>query len=152
MEPITDLYTKWEQLTKELGIPNHAIKEIFDELIYHYSSNNRAYHNITHISQLLQTAEEFKTKLEDFNSVLFAIWFHDVIYNPSSGNNEALSTDYAESKLLEFHVPIEMVKKVKTMILATKNHMECNPESNSDLAYFLDFDLTVSKLMSYLRF
>ena len=154
MEAITDLYSKWEQLTQRHAIPDNTSKEAFDELIKHYSSNERAYHNLTHISQLLQTAEEFKNQLEDYDAVCFAIWFHDVIYNTSAGNNEELSAAYAEGKLISFHLSFNKVNAVRTMILATRNHIKCNPESNSDLAYFLDFDLKIlgSSLEDYIHY
>jgi len=114
--------------------------EILNELFAFYNSEGRYYHNLGHIAQLIKNAEVFKDSLNDYNSVRFAIWFHDSVYSPMGSNNEELSADFAQKHLSRLLVPEEIIQRVVYLIKATSNHMD-QQNSDQDTAYFLDFDL-----------
>jgi len=40
--------------------------------------------------------KKYKRELDDLDSIRFAIWFHDIIYNPKEKNNEENSADKRE--------------------------------------------------------
>lgn len=123
MEQI-QLQTQWNQLVETyVDLPSIS-NEIFKELSENYTSPKRTYHNLQHISTLLQSAENYKDELHDYDAVRLAIWFHDVIYTPLGNDNEALSAEFAEKHLARLLLPDEKIRKVKKLILATAHHMQ----------------------------
>ncbi len=116
------------------------INDTFDELIRHYSSDNRQYHGLTHIIKLLRLYEEHKFNFQNDDIVFFAIWFHDAIYNTWRDDNEQKSAFWAKSVLKETTLPVESIEKVVRYIEATKTH---ESENDMDLNFFLDFDLSI---------
>ena len=76
-----------------------------------YQSSNvtkpiRKYHNVEHIYQMILNMKHFYQELTYPRTVLFAIFFHDYIYDPKVSQfpevpqNSTITNDYA------FHVPI----------------------------------------------
>jgi predicted metal-dependent HD superfamily phosphohydrolase len=51
----------------------------------------RKYHNLNHIYIFIKLAYDYKDKIKDHSSVLFSIWFHDIIYTPSRSDNEEVN-------------------------------------------------------------
>lgn len=138
-----ELYLFWDELTR----PFHPIEtdsiEVFQNLVKHYNSPGRSYHNLNHIHSLIHISTEFKPKIKDYDCVQFAIWFHDVVYNPLNSDNEEKSADLAMEELYKLNLPKSKVEKILRMILATKNHNFLLNNADSDLNYFLDFDLSI---------
>ena len=116
------------------------INNTFDELFRHYSSDNRQYHNLSHIIKLLNLFEEFKFNLQHEDVVFFAIWFHDAIYSTWRDDNEEKSAFWAAEVLKETSMPLVNIEKVIQYIAATKTH---DSNNEMDLNFFLDFDLTI---------
>ncbi|MBL7817520.1 MAG: hypothetical protein JNL70_21115 [Saprospiraceae bacterium] len=116
------------------------INDTFDELIRHYTSDNRQYHGLPHIIKLLRLLEEYKFHVTDEDAVFFAIWFHDAIYSTWRDDNEEKSAFWAQSVFKETTMPQDKIQKIVSYIIATKTH-----ESNNDpdLNIFLDFDLSI---------
>ena len=48
---------------------------------------------------MLLQAKENREQIIDFDALLFAIWFHDIIYKTSKKNNEEKSAEFASSVL-----------------------------------------------------
>jgi predicted metal-dependent HD superfamily phosphohydrolase len=137
-----------------------SLKAIFAELILRYTDdvnfsenlwkkldenyskvNKRPYHNWLHISDLLSLSEQHQSVFENKDDVLFAIFFHDVIYNTLKTDNEEKSAVFAQKYLSLMSFPKDRIDKIAAYIIATKTHQ--NPTQDSDLSYFLDFDLTI---------
>lgn len=133
----------WQALASHYGNSDAVVKNVYKRLTYEYLDEDRIYHNLTHIAQLLKTAEEYQARIKAYDTVRLAIWFHDVIYNPLSTQNEERSAIFAEEQLTKLGVGAEIVEQVVGLILATSNHTEINCDPSSDLAYFLDFDLQI---------
>ena len=117
------------------------IEEICRFVFAGYSEKHRAYHNLSHIGALLFQAENLKKTIKDGESVGLAIWFHDVIYQPKSSQNEIKSAESAIEKLSALNVPKITVEKVEAMILATCNHQYNGIDEDEKL--FLDLDLAI---------
>ena len=116
------------------------INETFDELMRHYSSDNRQYHGLTHIIKLLRLFEEHKFSIQNEDVVFFAIWFHDAIYSTWRDDNEEKSAFWAKEVLKETTMPAESIEKVVRFIQATKTH---ESDDDMDLNFFLDFDMSI---------
>lgn len=117
-------------------------KKIGKQIIKKYSEKNRYYHNLNHISSMLDLADENQSEIVNYDEVLFAIWFHDIIYKATSKKNEEKSADFANSTLKE-GLKIELdINKVYNLIISTKKHQILLDENN-DNAFLLDFDLSI---------
>ena len=76
------------RLLGRLKIKARQGKEIKQLLFNHYQESHRAYHNLSHIWNLIQIHRNFRTQLAQPDLVELVIWFHDVIYDPVSKSNE----------------------------------------------------------------
>ncbi len=74
------------------GAPNKGL-QIYQMLIDAYNEKQRVYHTQQHIEDCLTLFDEIKSYLQNADSVELAIWFHDVIYQINSRDNEELSAD-----------------------------------------------------------
>lgn len=133
---------KWNKLWEEINAKGDPGK-YYNVLLKHYWEPHRKYHNLVHIGQCL---DEFEKEEEQAGlakvpeAVEFAIWFHDIIYNPRSKTNEEDSAKVAKKICKEIGVSREFTEKVSELILYTK-HQETPPEDNIDARLIMDVDL-----------
>lgn len=110
--------------------------EVAHELATAYSEPHRAYHNLTHIAELLgwfdRVADDVGWKQP--SDVYAAILFHDAIYVPGAKDNEAKSAEWA--RRAGFGDP------VAELILMTKNH-GAHGNAAHDAVHFLDADMAI---------
>jgi predicted metal-dependent HD superfamily phosphohydrolase len=116
------------------------INNTFDDLLNDYNAEQRQYHDLAHIGNLLVLFEDNKFRIRDEDAVFFAIWFHDAIYNTWKSNNEEKSADFAHEVLRQTSMPPAQINKIVHYINATKTHTS---DGDTDLDLFLDFDLSI---------
>lgn len=114
---------------------------LWQELETHYQAPKRHYHNLQHLEALFQWTDKYEAALLDVETVHWAIWYHDIIYQARRQDNEEQSALLAQQRLAEIGVPAEKTEKVIAYIRATAQHLSVKAEG--DLAYFLDFDLAI---------
>ncbi len=129
----------WNNIWKQTNSPSGLVNTFWAEIVKAYSSKERYYHNLQHISQMLNSSLNYKNKIEDIQVVQLAIFYHDVIYSAKRKDNEERSAKLASKHLKKLGYPQNKIEKCCTYILATKSHQFSL--TDSDLAYFLDFDL-----------
>lgn len=117
-----------------------VIQEFWLEIENRYSEEGRYYHSLKHLEHLLQQLEEIKPLLKDWNTILFTLFYHDVIYDVLKPDNEEKSAELAEKRLSELRVPDEIIRSCAEQIHATKSHVQ---SVNDDTNYFTDADLSV---------
>lgn len=116
------------------------IHELWTEVETTYTGHERKYHTLQHLEHLLDVLTELKDQINDWNILLFTLYYHDIIYDASRSDNEEESADFAEKRMQQLAVPNETIKRCKNQILATKSHLEsCDNDTN----YFIDADLSV---------
>jgi predicted metal-dependent HD superfamily phosphohydrolase len=139
-EQLQRLQSQWQALVEPYSRAE-AGEAVFKGLVELYSEDQRAYHNLSHIKALLDTAAGYKAAIENGPAVCFAIWFHDAVYNTRADDNEEQSAEMAVQALSRMAVPDDTILLVRKMILATKHHQaEALPD---DGKLFLDFDLAI---------
>lgn len=116
------------------------IEQHWRDISEKYSDKKRHYHNLDHLSNMLVHLQPCRELVVEWNSVLFALFYHDYIYNSSSKDNEEESAIEAERKLTALGIPIEKISLVTQLILATKSHTTSN---NNDVNLFTDADLSI---------
>lgn len=58
------------------------LTECFDTLVGIYTNPNRSYHNLKHISEVIEELGSCS------NALYLAAWFHDAVYDPKAKDNE----------------------------------------------------------------
>ncbi|MDN4999602.1 phosphohydrolase [Bradyrhizobium sp. GCM10027634] len=89
-----------------------------EELATAYAAPARHYHNLAHIEDCLAALAQVHglTSLER-EILTEAIWWHDVVYDPTRSDNEDLSAQLAER-----HVHADISHEVGRLIRLTKSH------------------------------
>lgn len=120
---------------------NKSIADIYwNEIVAQHSHKSRHYHSLKHLESIWQQLQPVKEQLQDWEAVLFAIAYHDFIYNVQRSNNEEKSAEMAVEKLQAISVEKEKTDRCSQHIIATKGHqVSDDPDTN----YFTDADLSI---------
>jgi len=127
---VVNSYTKDSLLTESL----------WKEIESHYSAKGRHYHDLRHLEHLLAEVESCKSLIYDRDRVLFALFYHDIIYKATAKDNEEKSADAAVLALSRIGLSPEKIEKCRAIILATKSHA-VSPDNDTNL--FTDADLSI---------
>lgn len=130
----------FKQLLTNYTDNNRLINELWIEIEKHYSSKKRHYHTLQHLDNLLTQLTEIKGEIQNWDTILFTLYYHDIIYNILKSDNEEKSADLAEKRLTQISVSNDKVELCKKHILATKSHLKA---TDNDTNYFTDADLSV---------
>jgi predicted metal-dependent HD superfamily phosphohydrolase len=133
---LVNKYSKDKELSTNLWL------EIFTK----YSEPKRQYHTIDHLEAIISDLTEVKSRVSDWDTMLFTVFYHDIIYKASSNTNEGDSAKLAMQRLSEIGYPAEKVAKCANMILSTKKHEQ---SEDSDTNYLIDTDLAILGKSSY---
>ncbi|MSP27334.1 MAG: pantetheine-phosphate adenylyltransferase [Methylococcales bacterium] len=110
-------------------------------LAQRYSGAGRYYHNLQHLENCLQEFRAVEATLSDSYSVLMALLFHDIVYNPEARQplaNETASWELA-NQLCQFNEPA--VTTIKNHILHTSHSY--TGDKNADTDTVCDIDMTI---------
>ncbi|WP_440133767.1 HD domain-containing protein [Chitinophaga sancti] len=135
------LFYVWESLVSNYTNDSLLVQEGFNSILTHYNESHRFYHNLDHVQTLLVFIEEYNHLVHDLETLQLAVFFHDIIYDVQRADNEERSALVATQFLEQTSYPPEKIALVSEYIRATKSHQ--NPNKDSDLDCFLDFDLFI---------
>ncbi|MBX2827193.1 MAG: hypothetical protein KTR22_03485 [Flavobacteriaceae bacterium] len=103
-----------------------------------YTQASRHYHNLNHLKHMIRGLEEIGgEKSMNTDALLFAIFYHDAIYNVKRQDNELKSADLMEKHLGE--TSFEGIAFCRQLIEGTKLH----ESSNDDMDIMMDLDLAI---------
>ena len=128
------------QLVSKYTTNNIVANELWTEIEQNYSNKNRYYHTLQHLDSLLEQLTEAKNEIQNWDAILFTLYYHDIVYNALKSDNEEKSAALAKMRLSQINVPANTIELCYNQILATKSHQK---SSNSDTNYFTDADLAV---------
>jgi predicted metal-dependent HD superfamily phosphohydrolase len=117
------------------------VGRMFDNLCTSYSEPHRRYHTLAHLTSLFDCLELHGEEIGDPARLAFAAWYHDVVYDPRRGDNEAKSAERAMKELDALGAKGELRSHVVQLILATKNHTAGGRDYDDDI--FLDADFAI---------
>jgi predicted metal-dependent HD superfamily phosphohydrolase len=115
-------------------------KELWVEVVKHYSDKKRHYHNLQHLENMLAELGVVKLQIDDWETTIMALIYHDIIYHPTAKDNEEKSAELGKERLRQLRFPPEKILKCEEMILATKNH---SVSIDNDTNLFTDADLSI---------
>lgn len=117
-----------------------APEPIFEAIVAAYNEPHRAYHTLAHLQDCLTKFESARLLARQPDAVELALYFHDVIYNPRTSDNEERSATLAVQQLQCGQVPQSLVEVVGQLILATQHQTVPQDE---DAALLVDIDLAI---------
>jgi len=157
----TTLTKHWEEAMKDISFRNWSSMKkdgIFQLIITHYSETHRLYHSISHLEDMFCILERTKSPIKSTAIVNLAVFFHDIIYDPTSTTNEEDSAELFKTLFIddgdikEVEPLLErrrsqdredIINQVYHYIIMTKQHNVSNSEEDSDLQYFIDADMSI---------
>ena len=126
-----------EKYSPDIEFTTKTLNTIFS----HYTETHRAYHNLTHINDILNTLTDKSLHLQNPDLIYLAVWFHDIIYDPQSKENETRSAEFASKSLKHTSLEKQQIEYIEELIIATAKHNWF--DNQLDSAYFLDADLSI---------
>lgn len=133
----------WQQVCELFGTAPQLANSYWREIQRAYQGKNRFYHNLQHIADLLAQAEARRNQLLDPSGLYCSIFYHDIVYGSLRKDNELKSAVLARQRLQALGLPPEQVEKCGLQIEATQKHQLPTGNTDPDLAFFLDFDLSI---------
>lgn len=118
--------------------PYAIASELAALLARHYTEPHRAYHNATHITEVLRWFDIVADEVgwASPRDVYDAVLFHDVIYDPQAKDNETRSADLALAH--------GSSQRTAELIALTALHGKVSREDvDADAALFLDCDTAI---------
>ena len=114
--------------------------ELRDALLAAWGEPQRRYHTLRHLRDCLALLEPVLAQAERPAEVEIALWFHDAVYDPKAKDNEFRSSVWAVEALAPAGVPIEALKRIDGLIIATCH--DARPDSH-DQQLLVDVDLAI---------
>ncbi|WP_276500387.1 HD domain-containing protein [Terrimonas pollutisoli] len=115
------------------------IENLWEEIKRAYSKPRRYYHSLSHLDNLVSKLLPVKDKIADWQTLVFSIAYHDIIYNTVKNDNEEKSAKFAYDRLSKLSIPSSQKEKCFNQIMATKGHAISDDDTN----FFTDADLAV---------
>lgn len=134
---IEKLRVRWRNLLYSNQVDEVPSESVFRDLLAAYSEPHRHYHTLEHIQHLFEELDNCENVSDE---MLWAVWYHDIVYQPGAKNNEKRSADIADAELRDFGLSSLRIDKTKSLIIATQTH-----QSNEDIEtqLFLDADMAI---------
>jgi predicted metal-dependent HD superfamily phosphohydrolase len=116
-----------------------------DDLIAAYAAPNRHYHNLAHIEDCLdKLARVGDLSTAEREILTEAIWWHDVVYDPTRSDNEELSAQLAEQ-----HVAAHLREEVGRLIRLTRTHQVEPADKLGEILISIDLSILAAEPSRY---
>ncbi len=120
------------------------VKDFIDSYLGNaYHEHFREYHNIEHITPMLDILDNVKRFCKNRDLIEFAWWYHDVIYIPGVSNCEELSAKKAEYDCRRLGFDEDIIKKISILIMATEHSERTDHPIPNDEKIIHDIDLVI---------
>lgn len=134
------LENSFRLLLKNYTDDGTTIDRYWSEINTYYTEPHRHYHTLAHLNNFLVELTGIRTRLENWTAMLFALFYHDIIYNPLRSDNEERSAILAREGMEQMSIPGFIIRATADCIMATRSH---EVSDNPDVNYFTDADLSV---------
>ncbi|MEM9548565.1 MAG: hypothetical protein AAGA77_21445 [Bacteroidota bacterium] len=134
------LEAHFTELLEGYEVDSNLIEELWSEIITNYTKSNRHYHNLEHLEDLINQLTQVKVKIDNWQVLLFTLFYHDIIYKSTKKDNEEKSARLASNRMRQINAKESDIQLCYNQIIATKSH---DASRNSDTNYFTDADLSI---------
>jgi predicted metal-dependent HD superfamily phosphohydrolase len=142
---VTSLVRRWRDAARGAGA--EAADADLDAagayLLGRWSEPQRQYHDVTHLSAVLDVVDRLAALAPHPDRVRLAAWMHDAIYDPRAlgDANERDSAEFAEGLLTTLGVPGEVAAEVARLVGLTAGHATTADDPDGEL--LCDADLAI---------
>lgn len=113
---------------------------LWEEIALAYNHKNRHYHNIGHLQNMFNELLSVKEQIDDWDTMLFALFYHDAVYSATKKDNELKSSKMAINNLRSIDYDAYKTSSCLELIMATQHHSESGIK---DINLFTDADLSI---------
>ncbi len=128
------------ELASQYTTDTVVIEKCWAELEHQYTGKGRHYHTLAHLENLLVQLSAVREQIADWDTLLFTLFYHDVVYGALKNDNEEESALLARKRMQELGVPLPSITRCAEQILATKQHLV---STDNDTNLFTDADLSI---------
>jgi predicted metal-dependent HD superfamily phosphohydrolase len=136
---VRDLSRRFGELVLRLGAAGDP-RALAGAVLAAWAEPGRRYHGLDHLRDCLAELDGAPADGADRDRVEAALWFHDAIYDPRAGDNEARSADWARRALAELGIPAAVADDVARLVSLTR-HNDPAPDPSGRL--LCDIDLAI---------
>jgi predicted metal-dependent HD superfamily phosphohydrolase len=136
---VTNLPRRFGELVQRLGAAADP-RPLADAVLAAWAEPDRRYHDLDHLRDCLAELDGAPADGADRDRVEAALWFHDAIYDPRAGDNEARSAEWARRALAGLGIPPDVADDVARLVRLT-GHTEPTPDPSGRL--LCDIDLGI---------
>lgn len=144
MKQLFMLQKEFFSLASQYTAGQKEAEALWRELEAAYSHPDRHFHNLLHLQQMLAVLQPVRSQIDDWDSLLFAVFYHDAVYDVvqyvTENNNEDQSAALAGQSLTRLNLPAEKIERCRHHILATKAHKH---SADGDTNFLTDADLSI---------
>ena len=130
----------WATLWAQLQVTAPA--QLREHLLAAYAEPQRAYHTAQHLRECLALLHCVQDLAQVPAEVALALWFHDAVYDPRSGQNERRSADWLIAETRAAGLSEASISRMEALVMATC-HAAAPAPAEHDTAVLLDIDLAI---------
>ena len=137
-DELNKLQSLWQEFAPQNG---EAADRNYSRMARKYGEAHRKYHTVKHLAEVFALFEENRAAFKNPQAVALALFYHDVIYDIQSSDNEERSAQYASRALAEMGADPQLIARVADLINMTKVHKA--DAKDGDAALMMDIDMAI---------
>lgn len=142
---MTSLVRRWVRAAQGAGATagDDDLEAAGAYLVGRWSEPHRAYHDVTHLTAVLDVVDRYADLAPHPDRVRLAAWMHDAVYDPRAlgDANERDSAAFARGLLTTLGTPIEVAAEVARLVSLTAGHATAEDDPDGEL--LCDADLAI---------
>ena len=142
-ERLDAMQASWVRLLGSLSVSPATAYPIFDQLVEAHQQPHRYYHTLEHLAEMFRVFGRMAPLCSNPAAVQLAIWFHDVVYDPTAHDNESRSAAKVFEWLQPLGLPLVLLNQVAELVTATAHLTATEPVTDPDTMVLLDADLAI---------
>ncbi|HUQ60549.1 metal-dependent phosphohydrolase [Lentzea sp.] len=121
------------------------------ELIDRWAEPHRRYHDLAHLTAVLDAVHDLAGHAEDLDAVRLAVWYHDAVY-AGAPDDEENSARLAEADLTGLALPPALVAETARLVRLTATHDPAPGDSNGETLCDADLAILAAGRADYARY
>lgn len=133
------------------------LQQAYQELIECWSQKRRHFHNLSHLSSILQHLDSLSSSTHDIDLVRIAAWYHGIVFNDSlsdvsrrmGGEDAEASAQLAATKLAQLGVPKPNLERVQDLILKLRRGADLKTDIDAQVLCDAEFSVLAAIPQDY---